>query len=54
MKSSIALPVVLAALSAGAAISQAQSPSPIKRVLLVSIDGMHAIDYRNCTKGIAA
>ena len=26
--------------------------SPIKHVLLISIDGMHAIDYLNCTAGI--
>jgi hypothetical protein len=25
----------------------------IKRVLLISIDGMHAVDYRNCARGIS-
>lgn len=25
----------------------------IQRVLLVSIDGMHAVDYLNCTQGVA-
>jgi hypothetical protein len=27
--------------------------SPIRHVLLVSIDGMHAVDFQNCTHGIA-
>ena len=26
---------------------------PIKRVLLISVDGMHAVDYLNCAKGIS-
>ena len=31
----------------------AQAPSsPIKRVLLISIDGMHAVDFQNCANGI--
>jgi hypothetical protein len=25
----------------------------IRRVLLISVDGMHAVDYLNCSKGIA-
>ena len=25
----------------------------IKHVLLISIDGMHAVDYLNCSKGIS-
>src|SRR5271154_1625052 len=28
-------------------------PSSTKRVLLISIDGMHAVDYLNCSKGIS-
>ena len=28
-------------------------PSNIKRVLLISIDGMHALDYLNCTRGVS-
>ncbi len=31
----------------------AQSASNIKRVLLISIDGMHALDYINCANGIS-
>ena len=27
--------------------------SPIKHVLLLSIDGMHAVDYLNCSQGVA-
>jgi len=29
------------------------SHSPIKHVLLISIDGMHAVDYLNCSNGIS-
>jgi hypothetical protein len=28
-------------------------PTGIRRVLLISIDGMHAVDYLNCSKGIS-
>jgi Type I phosphodiesterase / nucleotide pyrophosphatase len=35
------------------AASQAQSPTgPFQHVLLVSIDGMHAVDYLNCSQGV--
>ena len=27
-------------------------PNKISHVLLVSIDGMHAVDYLNCTQGV--
>ncbi len=30
-----------------------QTPAPAKRVLLISIDGMHAVDYLNCANGIS-
>jgi DNA mismatch repair protein MutH len=26
----------------------------IKRVLLISVDGMHAVDFANCAKGISS
>jgi hypothetical protein len=48
--------------SAGAAVSvlvatgMAQTlpgPGPVQRVLLISIDGMHAVDFYNCMHGIA-
>jgi hypothetical protein len=36
-----------------AAESNAVGTEKIKHVLLLSIDGMHAVDYYNCTRGIA-
>jgi hypothetical protein len=49
----------LAALSSWSAIAQ-DNDSPhdwnhnkIKHVLLISIDGLHAVDYKNCSAGIA-
>lgn len=30
-----------------------QRGNPIQHVLLISIDGMHAVDYRNCSQGIS-
>ena len=44
---------------AGAAVYSASAEADgfndahVKRVLLISIDGMHALDYANCAKGIA-
>jgi hypothetical protein len=51
----------MATLSLAAAATQAQAPQPsptkpeskIKHVLLLSVDGMHAIDLKNCTTGIS-
>jgi hypothetical protein len=40
--------LTLAVLFVGAAVAQ----NPIQRVLLVSIDGMHAVDFLNCANGI--
>lgn len=49
-------------LGTGLALMTAMSPSllaqvtpntPFQRVLLISIDGMHAVDFANCGKGIA-
>ncbi len=50
--------LALGLLSAGAFLSAAQeSPSVnstnIKHVLLISIDGMHALDFQNCTNGLS-
>ena len=39
-----ALPIMLSA----------QSSNGIQRVLLISIDGMHALDFENCSKGISS
>jgi len=40
----------------GTAIAQTNSDflqGHIKRVLLISVDGMHAVDFLNCAKGIS-
>lgn len=51
------LGIIFAAAALVVAGANAQTPggpsSPIQHVLLISIDGMHAVDYLNCTKGIA-
>ena len=41
--------LVLAAVSAGA---QQVGSGPVKHVLLLSVDGMHAVDFLNCARGI--
>jgi hypothetical protein len=49
-----ALAVTLASSSRGiAADRNAVGSGNIKHVLLLSIDGMHAVDFNNCTQGIA-
>jgi hypothetical protein len=55
MKNSIALFLLAVAGLTGTALAQDHDwdRSHIKRVLLISIDGMHAVDYANCSKGIA-
>ena len=40
-------------LTASVSTAAAQTPNPIKRVLLISVDGMHAVDYLNCANGIS-
>ena len=44
--------ITLAAAILGAAVAQDSSAQTIQRVLLISIDGMHAVDFLNCAKGI--
>jgi hypothetical protein len=51
MKKAIALLSLAIVCSAGAAIAQ-DSNGAIKHVLLISIDGMHAVDFKNCVNGI--
>lgn len=46
----LATPVIAAAQNAG----HLNERNHIRRVLLVSIDGMHAVDYLNCSQGVAA
>ena len=53
MKKSVAAIALGLACVAATTASYGQDPNRIKRVLLVSIDGMHAIDYLNCAKGIS-
>jgi hypothetical protein len=44
--------VALVAVVLAASLSFGQSKGPIQRVLLISIDGMHSLDYANCSKGV--
>jgi hypothetical protein len=55
MKNAIAVLSVLAACSTVSAFAQDNdwARGPIKHVLLVSVDGMHAVDFENCAKGIS-
>jgi len=46
----VGVPVLALLLATTTAI--AQSTGPIQRVLLISIDGMHSLDFANCTKGV--
>lgn len=50
-----ALAVTLSALTYGvAADTSTVGSEKVKHVLLLSIDGMHAVDFYNCAHGIAA
>jgi Type I phosphodiesterase / nucleotide pyrophosphatase len=55
MKRAIAILSLVAACSAASAIAQDNDfgKGPIKRVLLISVDGMHAVDFANCANGIS-
>ncbi len=54
MKTAIAVLSLAVACSAASAVAQdSLGQGPIKRVLLISIDGMHAADFENCAKGIS-
>jgi hypothetical protein len=55
MKTTLALLSLAAVCSVGTAIAQNNGfpQGPIKRVLLISVDGMHAVDFLNCAKGIS-
>ena len=45
--------ILLASVSLTSAVSYANPPQ-IDRVLLISIDGMHAVDLANCASGLRA
>ena len=51
----LALFSLAAACSVGTAIAQNNDfhEGHVKRVLLISVDGMHAVDFRNCANGIS-
>src|SRR6202166_2832407 len=51
----LALLSLAAACSVGTAIAQNNDfhQGHIKRVLLISVDGMHAVDFTHCAKGIS-
>jgi hypothetical protein len=54
MKRAIAVLSLAAAFSAASAFAQDSfGQGPIKRVLLISVDGMHAADFANCANGIS-
>jgi len=46
----VGVPVL--ALLLAASMAAAQNTGPIQRVLLISIDGMHSLDFANCSKGV--
>ncbi len=60
MKKAIALLSLAFVCSAGAAMAadddwdHGHDHGKIKRVLLISIDGMHAVDFTNCVNGVSA
>jgi hypothetical protein len=53
MKKTSLFVLSIAALSAVSAAAQTPPTTPIQHVLLISIDGMHAVDFLNCTQGLS-
>src|SRR6202044_3020518 len=55
MKKTLALLLLVAICSMGTAIAQNNNflQGHIKRVVLISVDGMHAVDFLNCANGIS-
>ncbi len=53
MKKTIALLSLAAVCFVGTVLAQNNDHRRIQRVLLVSIDGMHAVDFANCANGIS-
>ena len=52
MKKVLAVLSLFVACAISSAIAQ-ENHNQIKRVLLISVDGMHAVDFLNCAKGIS-
>ncbi len=50
---SLSVGVSALALLLAASSASAQGSGPVKRVLLISVDGMHAVDFLNCAHGIS-
>src|SRR5579863_8247394 len=48
----VGVSVLALMLAAAAASAQTSNTNPIQHVLLISIDGMHAVDFLNCANGI--
>jgi hypothetical protein len=53
MKKIFALLSLAAVCFVGTAVCQNDHQNHIKRVLLISVDGMHAVDFLNCANGIS-
>ena len=53
MKKTLALLSLAAVCSVGTAFCQNDHEDHIRRVLLISVDGMHAVDFLNCANGIS-
>jgi hypothetical protein len=53
MKKTLAVLCLAALCSVGTAVAQENNHNHIKRVLLISVDGMHAVDFANCANGIS-
>ena len=49
----LAAPLLALCVTAIPAAAQAPTSTGIKRVLLISVDGMHAVDFQNCANGIS-
>ena len=52
---SVGVPALVLLLAASLAVAQEphRGPGPVQHVLLISIDGMHAVDFINCSNGIS-
>ena len=46
------LPLLAAATVLLTTLAQAEPGSKVKHILLISVDGMHALDFSNCSQGI--
>jgi hypothetical protein len=51
--SAVLLAGVIASAASGAEWSHDREEGHIRHVLLISVDGMHAVDYLNCSKGVS-